>query len=250
MIDQPEKAAGVPPHLRLVRKFVWRWQVFWLWRAGHGFWGRIASRLASLGVGRYRNLSKLAWVSPRGFISHDAEIDCDLRCGSNVFVGERAVILRSAGEGTVELLDGVQVNRDCTFELFEGGSIKVGEQVGLQRGCILVAAVQPITIGRRAEIASYCSFYSYDHGIEAGREIFGQPLTSRGPIIVGEDAWLGTGVTVLSGVRIGRGAVVGAGSVVVRDIPDYAIAAGVPARVIKYRNEVVAASHPGSQAGQ
>ena len=102
-------------------------------------------------------------------------------------------------------------------------------------GCVLVAAVQPITIGRRAEIASYCAFFSYDHGIAPGREIFGQPLVSKGPISIGEDAWLGTGVTVLSGVTIGRGAVVAAGSVVAGDIPDYAIAAGSPARVIKYR---------------
>jgi acetyltransferase-like isoleucine patch superfamily enzyme len=147
------------------------------------------------------------------------------------------VILRSGGEGSIELLDGVQINRDCSLEIFEGGSIMIGEQVGLQRGCVLVAAVQPIIIGRRAEIAPYCAFFSYDHGIEAGREIFGQPLTSKGPIIIGEDAWLGTRVTVLSGVTIGRGAVVGAGSVVVSDIPDNAIAAGSPARVIKYRGE-------------
>ncbi len=220
---------------RIVRKLVRRWRVFWLWRAGYGFWGRVGSRLAGLGMGGYRSRDTLPWMTRKGFISPDAEIDADLRLGSNVFIGERAVILRSGGEGFVELLDAVQINRDCSLEIFEGGSITIGEQVGLQRGCILVAAVQPIIIGRRAEIAPYCAFFSYDHGIEAGREIFGQPLTSKGPIIIGEDAWLGTRVTVLSGVTIGRGAVVGAGSVVVSDIPDNAIAAGAPARVIKYR---------------
>ena len=50
-------------------------------------------------------------------------------------------------------------------------------------------------------------------------------------------AWLGVGVIVLSGVRIGKGAVVGAGSVVTRDIPDGGVAVGVPARVIKMRDE-------------
>lgn len=178
-------------------------------------------------------------MTPRGFISPDAEINVDLRLGANVFVGDRAVILRSGGEGFVELHDKVQIYRDCSLEIFEGGSITIGQQVGLQRGCILVAAVQPIVIGRRAEIASNCAFFSYDHGMAAGREIFGQPLTSKGPILIGEDAWLGNGVTVLSGVTIGRGAVVAAGSVVVCDIPDYAIAAGAPARVIKYRDQSV-----------
>lgn len=221
----------------ILRKAVRRWRVFWLWRAGHGFWGRIGSRLAGFRMGGYRTQATLAWMTRKGYISPEAEIDVDLRLGSNVYVADGAVILRSGGEGTIELLDGVQVNRDCTLEIFDGGSITIGEQVGLQRGCILVAAVQPIIIGRRAEIAPYCAFFSYDHGMEPGREIFGQPLTSKGPIIIGEDAWLGTRVTVLSGVTIGRGAVVGAGSVVVCDIPDNAIAAGSPARVIKYRGE-------------
>ena len=222
---------------RIVRKLVNRWRVFWLWRAGSGFRGRIGSRLAGFRMTGYRTQATLAWMTQKGYISPDAEIDVDLRLGSNVYVADRAVILRSGGDGFVELLDGVQINRDCTLEIFEGGSITIGEQVGLQRGCILVAAVQPIIIGRRAEIAPYCAFFSYDHGIEPGQEIFGQPLTSKGPIIIGEDAWLGTRVTVLSGVTIGRGAVVGAGSVVVCDIPDNAIAAGSPARVIKYRGE-------------
>lgn len=231
-----------------VNRFASRWRVFWLWRAGYDFWGRQAARLASIGLGRYRRQSDLAWATPRGFIAATAEIDVDLRLGANVFIGDRAVILRSGGEGYVELRDAVQINRDCILEIFDGGSITIGEQVGLQRGCILVSAVQPIIIGRRAEIASSCAFFSYDHGIEPGREIFGQPLTSKGPIIVEEDAWLGNGVTVLSGVRIGRGAVVAAGSVVARDIPDFAIAAGSPARVIKYRDHGL--ENPSAAAGE
>jgi acetyltransferase-like isoleucine patch superfamily enzyme len=229
-----------------VNKLMKRWRVFWLWRAGYGFRGRICSRLAALGVGRYRGQAALAWITPKGYIAHDAEIDVDLRLGSNVFVGERAVILRSGGKGYVELHDAAQICRDCSLEILEGGSITIGEQVGLQRGCVLVSAVQPISIGRRAEIASYCAFFSYDHGVEPGREIFGQPLTSRGPIVIGEDVWIGNGVTVLSGVTIGQGAVVGAGSVVTHDIPQNAIAVGSPARVIKYRDEKPAENPPPS----
>ena len=64
-----------------------------------------------------------------------------------------------------------------------------------------------------------------------------QPLTTRGDIKVDNDAWLGFGVIVLSGVRIGEGAIIGAGSVVTRSIPDGAIAMGVPARVVKMRSD-------------
>jgi acetyltransferase-like isoleucine patch superfamily enzyme len=56
--------------------------------------------------------------------------------------------------------------------------------------------------------------------------------------VIGDEAWLGVGVIVLDGVRIGDGAVVGAGSVVIHDVPDGAVAQGVPARVMMLRSEL------------
>ncbi len=64
-----------------------------------------------------------------------------------------------------------------------------------------------------------------------------QALMSKGGIHIEDDVWLGYGVIVLDGVHIGKGAVIGAGSVVKQDVPAGAIAAGVPARVIKTRVE-------------
>ncbi len=58
---------------------------------------------------------------------------------------------------------------------------------------------------------------------------------SSGPIIVGSDVWIGANAIILSGVTVGHGAVVGAGSIVTRDLPTYAVAVGVPARVIRMR---------------
>lgn len=57
----------------------------------------------------------------------------------------------------------------------------------------------------------------------------------KGPIIVEDDVWIGESAILMSGVHIGRGAVIGAGAVVTKDIPPYAVAVGVPATVIKYR---------------
>ncbi len=69
------------------------------------------------------------------------------------------------------------------------------------------------------------------------RAIFsdGPSSISRGPIIVGHNVWLGRNSTIMSGVRVGDGAVVAAGAIVTKDVPPYSVVGGVPARVIKYR---------------
>ena len=96
----------------------------------------------------------------------------------------------------------------------------------------------PIRIGAFAEIAPNCAFYPYDHGYKANELIRCQPLQTKGGIVIEDDVWLGFGVIVLDGVKIGRGAVIGAGAVVTGDIPEGAIAAGVPARVTKMRSDL------------
>lgn len=58
---------------------------------------------------------------------------------------------------------------------------------------------------------------------------------SKGPIIVDDDVWIGMDAMILSGVRIGRGAIVGARAIVAKDIPPYAIVVGNPAKIVKYR---------------
>lgn len=215
-----------------------RWRRFWLAQGGYSVWGRIATRLGGLGVSKYRALVPLALIHPRGYIAPSAEIiDVDLRLGPHVFIGERAVIARWSGDGCVEIGEGVEVNRETLLELITGGGITVGAGTYIQPRCIITSGIEPITIGRRVLIASHTAFFSYNHGIVAGATIVGQPLVSKGPIVVEDDVWIGVGSTVLSNVTIGRGAVIGAGSVVSRDIPAGAIATGVPARVVKYREE-------------
>jgi acetyltransferase-like isoleucine patch superfamily enzyme len=88
-------------------------------------------------------------------------------------------------------------------------------------------------------IAPYCAFYPYDHGIIPDLPIRQQPLRSRGGIVIEDEAWLGVGVIVLDGVRIGHGAVVGAGSVVTHDVPDGAVVHGFPARVLMMRSDLL-----------
>jgi len=101
-----------------------------------------------------------------------------------------------------------------------------------------------LTIGNYCSIGSGSTFMlGSEHGYKGIStfpfrvKILGQfsEAKSKGPIILGDDVWLGENVLVLSGVSIGKGAVVAAGSVVVKDVPPYAIVGGNPAKVIKYR---------------
>lgn len=71
----------------------------------------------------------------------------------------------------------------------------------------------------------------------------GKPMRMQGyeetlPVVIEDDVWLGARVIVLPGIRIGRGSVIGAGAVVTKDVPSFAICAGNPARIIKYRNDI------------
>lgn len=62
-----------------------------------------------------------------------------------------------------------------------------------------------------------------------------QGCTERRPVVIGNDVWIGSRVTIMPGVTLGDGCVIGAGAVVTHDVPPYAVAAGVPAKVIRYR---------------
>ena len=88
-----------------------------------------------------------------------------------------------------------------------------------------------ITIGNRVSIAPRVTLVTSSHPNNS--RIRGFAPLSRGPIVIEDDAWLGTGCVVLPGVRIGRGAVVGANSVVLQDVPPLHIVAGQPARTVR-----------------
>jgi acetyltransferase-like isoleucine patch superfamily enzyme len=82
--------------------------------------------------------------------------------------------------------------------------------------------------------ASLNYFLGYDC-TRAGRSRFLCPKPSKGPVIIGSDVWIATGVTIMENVKIGHGAIIAANSHVVKDIPDYGIVGGNPARLIKLR---------------
>lgn len=153
-----------------------------------------------------------------------------------MFIGDRVVVSSSHDGGPVELNDRVKIYGNSFLHTGEAGSIVIGAETHIQPGCHIHSFIGAIRIGEKVEIAADCAFYNYDHGVAPGIPIMDQPLASKGDIVVGDGAWIGHRSIILQGVTIGEGAVIGAGSVVVRDVPANAIAAGVPAKVIRFRN--------------
>jgi acetyltransferase-like isoleucine patch superfamily enzyme len=216
------------------------WARFWLRFAGIGCVGRLATRLAAAFTLPYYHRIYLSRLTPKGYISPRATIcHSNVRFGANVYVDDGVLFYMDRNGGPITLGNGVHLHRDTFLQTGQGGSVQIGPRTHIQPRCQLSAYLSPIIIGSDVEIAPYCAFYPYDHGISKGSgPISRLPLHTKGGIVVGDGAWLGVGVIILDGVRIGKGAVIGAGAVVTRDVQDGAIVGGAPARVLKMRDDL------------
>lgn len=216
--------------------FYRKWAIFWMRHAGLGKMGRLATWIASLAGINYKNAIELVYYNKGGYIAPSAEFPkLGFFPGKFVFIDKRVTIFREKSGGPIVLGDQVAILRDSILETEHGGSIEIGNGTWIHPKCNLAAAGEKIKIGAGVMIAARCSFYPHNHSIEPDIPIAKQPLSSKGPIIINDNAWIGTGVIILSGVHIGEGAVIGAGAVVTSDIPANAVAFGVPARVVKMR---------------
>ncbi|WP_197138550.1 acyltransferase [Crateriforma conspicua] len=137
----------------------------------------------------------------------------------------------------------VKIGNECLFERdvilkFDGiwqtgPRMRFGDKVFVGTGCEFNIRAG-IAVGNDCLIASGCRFVDHDHGIERSALMRSQP-GPESPIEIGPDVWIGCNCVVLKGVKIGQGAIVGAGAVVTKSIPDYEIWAGVPAKKIAKR---------------
>ena len=194
--------------------------------------------MAAMFAPPYYGRCYLAHLNPKGYIAPSAIVHHNsVHFGHNIFIGDRVFIYRDKDGGSVEFGERVHVYGETFIQTGFGGSVKIGDHSYIHPRCQFSAYNSNIYIGSEVQIAPNCAFYPYNHSIAPGKLIQVQPLHSKGDIFVGDDAWLGFGVIVLDGVRIGKGAVIGAGSVVTQDIPDNAIACGNPARVVKMRGD-------------
>ncbi len=177
------------------------------------------------------------------------------KSGKSLILGKDLTIRKP---GYIEIGDNVAID---DFTMLDGcceqkPAIKIGNNVIISKGCVIQAKTGALTLGDKCDIgahtviSSISSITMEDSVLIAGncyiggarynldnldKPIMEQGIYSRGPITIGKGSWVGAAATILDGVTIGQGCVIGAGAVVSRDIPDYAIVAGVPAKVIRFR---------------
>lgn len=101
-----------------------------------------------------------------------------------------------------------------------------------------ISCVNRVEIGKRVRTGRMVMIMDNSHGNTATREdlevpVMLRPIVSKGPVIIEDDVWIGERVCIMPNVRIGRGAIIASNAVVTRDVPPYAIAAGVPAKIVK-----------------
>lgn len=112
--------------------------------------------------------------------------------------------------------------------------VDIGYKVYINRFTIL-DAVECITIGANTMIGSHCYITDHDHSFQnfPVETLKGELPLNGAPTIINENVWIGSNVTILKGVNIGRNSVIGAGSVVTKSIPENVVAVGNPCKVIR-----------------
>lgn len=161
--------------------------------------------------------------------------------GNRSHLGWRAMRLTglkyvSVGDGTY-ISSGVQLTAWDTH----GGkqyspSITIGNNCTIRENSH-ITAISSITIGDNLLTGTNVLITDNSHGKSTRDHMAmaptARPLYSKGPVVIGNSVWLGNNVCVMPGVTIGDGAIIGANSVVTHDVPAYAVACGIPAKVIK-----------------
>lgn len=160
----------------------------------------------------------------------------------NVYIHKKAYISGSTLSGKINIMEGVKI-----YKTHLEGLLTVGRYTSLWGPNIaILGRIYGVEIGAFCSIARNVSIQEDNHNVLRNTTYYleknllelslsSNANVSKGAIIIGNDVWIGSGAQVLSGVTIGNGAVIAAGAVVTKDVSPYAIVAGNPAQVIKFR---------------
>jgi acetyltransferase-like isoleucine patch superfamily enzyme len=191
-------------------------------------------------VAEAHSLGELGWAWLKNLLWYDQMIRyrCD-KVGSHVlFHGTFPLI---SNRGRIEIGDQVTFvgrnNLIVGFNIWDARrpELIIGDDVVIGYQCEINVA-HSVRIGRHVKLATGVKIFDNNsHPVDPERRRTMAPMTrcDVAPVVIHDDAWIGMGAVILKGVTIGRGAVVAAGSVVTKNVPDRAIVAGNPARIVK-----------------
>ncbi|MCW5624027.1 MAG: acyltransferase [Burkholderiales bacterium] len=156
------------------------------------------------------------------------------RCGADVVI-KRSVEFRLAQGAILEIGAGSTIQDWAFFQLtLPNPKVFIGENSVIGRRSIITAK-NCVRIGNDVLMGSDVQVIDHSHGV--GRStLIRRQSAEIGVVEIGDDVWIGAGSKILMNARIGKGAIIGANAVVTHDIPEYGIAVGVPARVIRFRD--------------
>jgi len=157
---------------------------------------------------------------PKAYVSFNANVSLDTTLGKGTKILPQTVV------ANCQISRFTYIGGNCNIERTEVGPFT---SVGPHVLCGL--ASHPVHY-----VSTYPGFYTNQTG---GATWFGAaiPYNDRKRVVIGADVWVGARAIILGGVQIGHGAVIGAGAVITKDVPAYAIVAGVPAKILRYRFE-------------
>jgi len=161
----------------------------------------------------------------------------------------------------IEIGDGVAINDFTVLDAYGGKTsrIKIGDQSLISLNTVINSKGGQIEIGKRTNIGMFCILFSRDCRVHVGNDVLMSaycylmgggdhsmdrtdiPIAYQGAecrgIVIEDNVWLGAGVKIRDGCKLGRDSVIGTNSYVNSDIPEFAVAAGVPARIVKIRSK-------------
>lgn len=177
-------------------------------------------------------------ISARRRLRSHVALTAKIKFPDFVSLGEKCFIrpgcfIDAPGPGKVILGNEINMNRNVYLGAF-GNSITIGDRTQLNRGASIDGR-GPVELGCDVLVGPGAQIIAYQHRFADKRVPINRQGFAAETITVEDDVWIGANATILAGVRIGRGSVVGAGAVVTKSCPPYSILGGVPARIIGQR---------------
>ncbi|MVN92778.1 acyltransferase [Mucilaginibacter aquatilis] len=154
------------------------------------------------------------------------------------YIGKFTTLKTADDRSIINFNQHVDLHNYVSLIAEDGGEITFGKRVSIGDYSTLRASRAKISIGNNTMLGQGVKLISTNHAYkDKSRLIHDQDIdTEKIGITIGADCWLGAGCVVLPGVKIADGVVVGANAVVTKDVPEYAIVVGIPAKIISYRS--------------